>query len=216
MLSKNVARPLRKVPSAVVLVIALTLAALGGYTAFNIWNITNASAESPQKSTAGLGAFSGDQKTAIQEIIREYFLANPELLLEVQAELEKNMAKAEEERFKKSIAENAQFLYRRTDAPSGGNDDGDVTVVEFFDYNCGYCKRSYSTLASLIEKDPKVRVVLMEYPILSKGSEEAGPRCARRTQARQVLGNARCPITTSRPRRRSRSSQNCKKNWARH
>ena len=117
--------------------------------------------------------FSGEQKTAIEEIVREYLLANPEIFLEIQAELEKRMAKAEEERIKTSIGENAEFLYRRKDAPMAGDPDGDVTVVEWFDYNCGYCKRSYKQIASLIEKDPKVRVVFLEYPILSKGSEEA-------------------------------------------
>lgn len=57
--------------------------------------------------------------------------------------------------------------------PTFGNPKGDVTIVEFFDYNCGYCKRGFSELAKLLDKDSKVKLVLKELPILSKGSEEA-------------------------------------------
>ena len=59
------------------------------------------------------------------------------------------------------------------DAPVAGNPKGDITVVEFFDYNCGYCKRGFHNIRELIEKDSNVRVVFKELPILSKDSEEA-------------------------------------------
>ena len=58
-------------------------------------------------------------------------------------------------------------------ADIAGNPNGDITVVEFFDYNCGYCKRGLHDVIKLVESDPKVRVVFKELPILSKGSEEA-------------------------------------------
>ena len=60
-----------------------------------------------------------------------------------------------------------------TNGPLNVVKSGDVTVVEFFDYNCGYCKKAYGDVAKLVEKDSKVRLVLKEMPILSKGSEEA-------------------------------------------
>ena len=72
-----------------------------------------------------------------------------------------------------TLKESADEIFRRPNAPIAGNPDGDVTVVEFFDYNCGYCKRAFSDIAKLMEKDPKVKVVLKELPILSKESEEA-------------------------------------------
>ncbi len=135
-----------------------------------------ATAQDPAKSvapTAAASAFSSDQKSGIEAIVKEYLLANPEILLEVQTRLEAKMEKEQEERLKTAIKSNADELYRRADAPSAGDPKGDITVVEFFDYNCGFCKRGFSEVSKLIENDKKVRVVFKELPILSKGSEEA-------------------------------------------
>ena len=118
-------------------------------------------------------AFSPDQKKAIEKIIKEYLVANPEVMLEVQNILEAKMEKQQAEKTKAALADNAKTLYRPENAALGGNKDGDITVTEFFDYNCGYCKKSYPDVAKLIGDDSKVRVVLKEFPILSKGSEEA-------------------------------------------
>lgn len=117
--------------------------------------------------------FSKAQKTEIEKIVREYLLANPELFLEVQTELEKKLEEMQSARLQSAIKENAEVLFRRKNAPTAGNPDGDVTVVEFFDYNCGFCKRGFADLAKLIAKDPKVKVVLKEFPIFGKGSEDA-------------------------------------------
>ena len=54
-----------------------------------------------------------------------------------------------------------------------GNPHGDVTFVEFFDYNCGYCKRAMSDMLTLLKDDPKLKVVLKEFPVLGPGSVEA-------------------------------------------
>jgi protein-disulfide isomerase len=123
---------------------------------------------------AGEGtAFTPDQTKAIQGIIKDYLISNPEVMIEVQKVLEAKMEKLEAEKTKAAMAENAKDLYRRPNSPLGGNKDGDITVTEFFDYNCGYCKKSYADVAKLIGSDSKVRVVFKEFPILSKGSEEA-------------------------------------------
>lgn len=119
------------------------------------------------------GAFSPDQKSAIEKIIKDYLVANPEVLQEAMQVYEAKMEKLAAEKTKAALAENAKDIYRRANAPIGGNKDGDITVTEFFDYNCGYCKKSFPDLAKLIADDSKVRVVLKEFPILSKGSEEA-------------------------------------------
>ena len=130
----------------------------------------------PPASTAApsaVGPFSGDQRQAIEKIIKDYLMNNPEVLMEAQQAYEAKMEAQQAEKLKVVIKENAADIYRRSNAPFGGNPKGDITVVEFFDYNCGYCKRGFSELAKLIDKDSKVKVVFKELPILSKGSEEA-------------------------------------------
>ena len=83
------------------------------------------------------------------------------------------MEQIQAERLKTALAAHKEELFRDPDAPVAGNPKGDVTVVEFFDYNCGYCKRGFPDVAKLLENDTKVRVVFRELPILSQGSEEA-------------------------------------------
>ena len=126
-----------------------------------------------QAPAADTRLFSPEQKRAIEEIVKDYLIANPEVFLEVQQSLEAKMEQIQAERIKAAIAQNAREIYRSADAPVAGNPNGDITIVEFFDYNCGYCKRGFPELVKLIDKDPKVRIVLKELPILSKGSEEA-------------------------------------------
>jgi protein-disulfide isomerase len=126
---------------------------------------------------AAAGPFSAEQKAAIEKIVKEYFLNNPEAFLEIQTALESKMEKIQADKFKAVLQESSKEIYRRAESPVAGNPNGDITVVEFFDYNCGYCKRAFSDMAKLVEKDSKVRLVLKELPILSKGSEE-GARVA--------------------------------------
>jgi protein-disulfide isomerase len=122
---------------------------------------------------AGDAAFSDSQRKAIEAIIKDYLLANPEVMLEVNNVLEAKMDKIQSERMAVAVKENADELFRPVATPIAGNAKGDVTIIEFFDYNCGYCKKAFTDLAQTIEKDKQVKVVLKEFPILSKGSEEA-------------------------------------------
>ena len=122
---------------------------------------------------AGSGQIGPNQKQAIEQIIKDYLVKNPEIFLEVQGALEVKLEKENAERLKVAIAENAEELFRQPNAAVAGDPDGDITVVEFFDYNCGYCKRGLDDVVKLMESDPKVRVVFKELPILSKGSAEA-------------------------------------------
>jgi protein-disulfide isomerase len=117
--------------------------------------------------------FSGEQRKEIEKIVKNYLITNPEIFLEAQTALEAKMEKEQAEKLKVAIAENAKEIYRDPQADLAGNANGDITVVEFFDYNCGYCKRGLHDVIKLVESDPKVRVVFKELPILSKGSEEA-------------------------------------------
>ena len=124
-------------------------------------------------NAAGTGEFSADQKKQIEKIIKDYLVSNPEIFLEAQSALEAKMEKEQAEKLKTAIAQNAREIYRDPNADVAGNANGDITVVEFFDYNCGYCKRGLHDVVKLVETDPRVRVVFKELPILSKGSEEA-------------------------------------------
>ena len=117
--------------------------------------------------------FTGDQRKEIEKVVKNYLITNPEIFLEAQTALEAKMEKEQAEKLKVAIAENAKEIYRDPQADLAGNPNGDITVVEFFDYNCGYCKRGLHDVIKLVESDPNVRVVFKELPILSKGSEEA-------------------------------------------
>jgi protein-disulfide isomerase len=123
-------------------------------------------------STAGGNAFTDDQKKAIGDLVKDYLIKNPEILIDVQSALEAKMEKEQSEKLRSFMSENAKDIYRNPESPVAGDPNGDITVVEFFDYNCGYCKRGLSEVQKLIESDKRVRVVFKELPILSKGSEE--------------------------------------------
>lgn len=122
---------------------------------------------------ADTSAFSDDQKKALGEIIKDYLIKNPEVLIDAQTALEAKLEKEQSEKLKTFMSQNAKDIYRNPESPVAGDPNGDITVVEFFDYNCGYCKRGLPEVQKLIELDKKVRFVFKELPILSKGSEEA-------------------------------------------
>jgi protein-disulfide isomerase len=117
--------------------------------------------------------FSPAQRGAIEKIIKEYLLKNPEVLQEVMAELEKKQALAETEKARSAIKSHSEALFNSPRQVTLGNPQGDVTFVEFFDYNCGYCKRALNDMVELMAKDPKLKVVLKEFPVLGQSSVEA-------------------------------------------
>ena len=118
-------------------------------------------------------SFNDQQKGELGSIIREYLVQHPEVLQEAMAELEKRQAAAEAEKAKAAVKNNAQTLFDSSRQVVVGNAQGDVTLVEFFDYNCGYCKRALTDLTDLMKDDSKLRVVLKEFPVLGPGSQEA-------------------------------------------
>src|SRR3974377_1664626 len=89
------------------------------------------------------------------------------------AELEKNQALAEAEKHKSAVKENGTAIFSSPRQVTLGNPQGDVTLVEFFDYNCGYCKRAMSDMLELIKTDGKLKFVLKEFPVLGEGSVQA-------------------------------------------
>jgi protein-disulfide isomerase len=116
---------------------------------------------------------SGAQRGEIEKIVREYLIAHPEVLEEAMAELTKRQAAAETAKQQATIAKNADAIFNSPRGVTIGNKDGDVTFVEFFDYNCGFCKRAMNDMMELMKNDPKLKVVLKEFPVLGQGSIEA-------------------------------------------
>jgi len=117
--------------------------------------------------------FSTPQRTEIETIVREYLIAHPEVLQEAMAEFEKRQTAAEAEKHKTAVKDNAKAIFSSPHQVNLGNPDGDVTFVEFFDYNCGYCKRAMTDMLTLMKDDAKLKVVLKEFPVLGPGSVEA-------------------------------------------
>jgi protein-disulfide isomerase len=116
---------------------------------------------------------SDSQRGEIESIVRKYLIGHPEVLEEAMAELSKRQAAAEAEKHEASVDSNAATIFNSPRGVLLGNKDGDVNFVEFFDYNCGYCKRAMADMLDLIKSDPKLKVVLKEFPVLSPGSVEA-------------------------------------------
>lgn len=113
------------------------------------------------------------QKKEFGEFIREYLIANPEIIEEAQFALQ---AKREAEKVamaKSAIGDHAEQIFNAPGDMVIGNPDGDVTVVEFFDYNCGFCKRALSDMQEIVKEDPNIRFVLKEFPILGPDSMAA-------------------------------------------
>jgi protein-disulfide isomerase len=117
--------------------------------------------------------FSDAQRGDIERIIKDYLLRNPEILQEAIAELDKKQVAAEAEKHKAAVKSNAKLLFGSSRQVTIGNLQGDVTMVEFFDYNCGYCKRALTDMMELMKADPKLKVVLKEFPVLGPASVEA-------------------------------------------
>ena len=108
---------------------------------------------------------SPEQRAAIETIIREYLLSHPEILVEVSKELETKQQAQAAAMAKSTIAEKKALIYRSPADVVLGNPQGDITVVEFFDYNCGWCKKAVDEVQKLVKSDPQVRVVMKELPI---------------------------------------------------
>jgi hypothetical protein len=118
--------------------------------------------------------FSEPQKSEIERIIKDYIVSHPEVLQEAIAELDKRQAVADTEKAKAAVAGNAEALFNSSRQVVLGNAKGDVTMVEFFDYNCGFCKKALADMMELLKDDAKLRIVLKEFPVLGPGSVEAG------------------------------------------
>ncbi|MFT4078005.1 DsbA family protein [Rhodomicrobium lacus] len=132
------------------------------------------SAVAPIAASAQSDTFTEGQTRSIEKIVKDYLVSHPEILLEVQDAFEK---KAEAKRGEATRSRMPEFYKSLSSLKSElaplTIGQGDVTLVEFFDYNCGYCRHALPDVVKLLDADKKIKVVFLEYPILSQGSADA-------------------------------------------
>lgn len=116
--------------------------------------------------------FTDAQKEALGPIIRDYMVSHPEDVVAALEAYQRQQQDAEMKGFQEKLAKRRADIFDDT-APFAGNPKGDVTVVEFFDYNCGYCHKAVDDIVALLEQDKNVRVIFMDLPILSPASHDA-------------------------------------------
>ena len=122
---------------------------------------------------ANAAEFNDGQRQEMESIIKDYLLSHPEILQEMSQILEQKQKQAEDEQRKDGLVKNADQIFRDKADFVAGNPDGKVTMVEFFDYNCGWCKKGFPEVMSLLDTDKDLKFVLKEFPIFGEDSEYA-------------------------------------------
>jgi protein-disulfide isomerase len=129
---------------------------------------TPAPAVAPAESS-----FSPAQRAEIEGMIKNYLMTHPEVMVEVSKELEKRQASMQAETNKKVIVDKKASIFRAPTDFVAGNPKGELSVVEFFDYNCGWCKKAVDEVTKLTKAEPNVRIVMKELPIFGENSTAA-------------------------------------------
>ncbi len=124
----------------------------------------------PSLATTHKTLFSTEQQKAIEDTIRKFILENPETILESIQKMEARQTHVKEQRVQKTLVDRKEDLVNDSGSYVGGNPNGDITLVEFFDYQCGYCKRVHPTVRKLLKEDGNIRFVYKEFPILGPAS----------------------------------------------
>jgi protein-disulfide isomerase len=118
-------------------------------------------------------SFTAGQKSDIENLVHQYLIEHPEILQEMATKLEEKTKLAETTQRTQTLNTKKADIFHNPGDAIVGNPKGDVTIVEFFDYNCGWCKKSVTEMQSLVGTDKKIRVVMKEFPIFGEGSEYA-------------------------------------------
>ena len=143
------------------------------HAAIAIAMATVAAMSIPTVSRAETPAASPPDRDAIRKIVREYLLEHPEVIEEAIRVLQARREARKQDRVHAALREHDSALRSHPMSPVSGNPKGDVTLVEFFDYQCGYCKRSLQPVKDLLETDGQLRIVWKEFPILGPVSRFA-------------------------------------------
>ncbi len=117
-----------------------------------------------------LSEMSEAERTAFRAEVRAYLLDNPEVIFEAVAVMEERQASLQAANDGDLIADNAAALFEDDQSWVGGNPDGDITIVEFLDYRCGYCRKAFPEVSELVQSDGNIRLIVKEFPILGEGS----------------------------------------------
>ena len=118
----------------------------------------------------GLTDMTKAERAAFGEAVRSYLLENPDVVVEAMTILQNRQASAEAAKDDQLVADNASLIFQDGVSWVGGNLDGDITVVEFMDYRCAYCKKAFAEVEELVKSDGNIRFVLKEFPILGEDS----------------------------------------------
>ena len=122
------------------------------------------------QSKAPVKALTPAEKRAIEDIVHGYILENPEVIIEAIQNLRQRQEKQTREQARGNLVKYHNELFRDPVTPVGGNPKGDVTIVEFFDYRCGFCKRVFPDIIKVLNEDRNIRYVFKEFPILGPES----------------------------------------------
>ena len=117
-----------------------------------------------------LTQMSDAERAAFRAEVRAYLMDNPEVIFEAAQQLEQRQAEAEAKADLEMVKANAEEIFHDGFSWVGGNPDGDITLVEFMDYRCGYCRKAVPEVAELLEKDGNIRFIVKEFPILGEAS----------------------------------------------
>jgi protein-disulfide isomerase len=123
--------------------------------------------------TVSAAEFTPEQKAEIGAIMKDYLIHNPDVLRAAIEALDKHDKQVEAEARQSAVADQAGALFSSTHQANVGNPKGEATLVEFFDYNCHYCKGALPDMTKLMQNDPNLKLVLKDFPVLGPGSVEA-------------------------------------------
>ena len=121
----------------------------------------------------GAAEISPEQRKAIEAIIHDYLMQNPDVLIDALREAEAKANSEADVKATQVLRDRRHEVFDDPATPVGGNPQGDVTVVEFFDYRCPYCKQVHPAIQKLLDQDRKLRFVYKEFPVLGEQSDIA-------------------------------------------
>lgn len=117
-----------------------------------------------------MNAMTQEERSIFRQEVRAYLLENPQVLVEAMNVLEQQQQIAETRADDLMVQQNVQALHEDGISYVGGNPDGDITMVEFLDYRCGYCRKAHTEVSELLKSDGNIRLIVKEYPILGEDS----------------------------------------------
>jgi len=171
-------------PSNLKLVVAsLIIASLGGIFYYNHTNSNNnnkadetKTAENKDTNDIKPSGIDPDKSVSdvkdVEQVVAKWIEANPQAIINSVQNMQKKMMEDQMKNAQKNIGQKQNELYNDANSPQYAPDNFDVSVVEFYDYGCGYCKKAQAIVDDLIKADPKVRIIYKDFPILGEPSQE--------------------------------------------